>query len=214
MSKWILPIDPELEYKLFGFLLDSLALKYLRDSENIYEFGCGTGHNLLRIRKINNRAVLTGLDWAKSSQKLIEEIARKTNDSLLKSDNFDYFNPNLDLVLPENSSVITIASLEQTGENFKKYIDYLRSQKCSLVIHVEPIGELLDESNEIDKLSISYFKKRNYLNGLLKYLQSLSAEGKIDIIDARRSHIGSFFIEGYSIIVWKPSFLRIKGKNE
>ena len=123
---------------------------------------------------------------------------------MLNSENFDYFNPKLELVLSENSAVITIASLEQTGENFKEYIKYLLSQKCGLVIHIEPIGELLDDNDQIDNLSIKYFKKRNYLHGLLDHLRILEANGELEIIDTRRSYIGSFFIEGYSIIVWKP----------
>jgi SAM-dependent methyltransferase len=204
MSKWIIPNDPELEYKLFGFLLDSITIKYMKYTENIYEFGCGTGHNLLRIRKINQTANLIGLDWAKSSQELVQEISSKVNDQRLTAQNFDYFNPHLDLQLEKDCVVVTIASLEQTGANFHGFIEYLASQECGLVIHIEPIAELLDEKNEIDMLSIRYFKKRNYLDGLLHHLKGMESDGRIEIVEARRSYIGSFFIEGYSIVVWKP----------
>ena len=95
MSKWIVPNDSELEYKLFGSLLDSIAIKYMKYTQDIYAFGCGTGHNLLRIRQINQIANLIGLDWAKSSQKLVQEISSKLNDELLTAQNFDYFNPHL-----------------------------------------------------------------------------------------------------------------------
>ena len=73
-----------------------------------------------------------------------------------------------------------------------------------LVVHVEPIGELLDQNNLMDYLSLEYFKKRNYLSGYLTRLQELESRRKIQVIKAQRSHMGSFFIDGYSIIVWRP----------
>jgi hypothetical protein len=63
---------------------------------------------------------------------------------------------------------------------------------------------MLDENVLVDHLSIQYFKKRNYLDGFLDGLRKLETEGKVNIIDTKRSHIGSLFIEGYSIIVWEP----------
>ena len=74
----------------------------------------------------------------------------------------------------------------------------------SLVIHVEPIGELLDQNNLMDYLSLEYFKKRNYLSGYLTRLRELESRQEIEIIMAQRSYMGSFFIDGYSIIIWRP----------
>ena len=63
--------------------------------------------------------------------------------------------------------------------------------------------EYLDSNNLIDYLSIKYFDKRNYLNGLRNHLFSLQNEGKIEIIQDQRSYIGSMFVDGYSIIAWR-----------
>ena len=56
----------------------------------------------------------------------------------------------------------------------------------------------------IDNLSIKYFKKRNYLDGFLSGLRELEAQEKLTIHDIKRTHIGSLFIEGYSVVVWSP----------
>jgi hypothetical protein len=106
--------------------------------------------------------------------------------------------------LEKNSVAMTIASLEQTGQNFRPFIQYLLDKKPSLVIHIEPIAELLDAGHPLDKLSIEYFRKRNYLDGLLSFLEKLESDSKIQILKKSRSWIGSFFIEGYSVVVWKP----------
>ena len=68
-----------------------------------------------------------------------------------------------------------------------------------ICVHLEPIDELLDETKLIDKLSIDYFRKRNYLNGFLPYLEELEKENKIEIITKQRIYSGSYFIEGHSL---------------
>ncbi len=147
--------------------------KYLKDFPTIYEFGCGTGHNLLRLRELNKKAILWGLDWAKSSQKLINGVAKALNDNALKAHHFDYFNPNYDFKLDPHGAVYTFASLEQTCKNYKKFVSYLLKNKPSLCVNIEPTGETLDQNNLLDSLSIQYFKKRKYLDGYIGYLKEL-----------------------------------------
>ena len=185
------------EQEMLYSILDKVFKKYLSKIPFIYEFGCGTGHNLLRLKKVNPNALLVGLDWAHSSQKMLGKLK-------LLSFQFDFFNPDYRLKLGDKAGVYTVAALEQTGKDYKKFITYLLKQKPQICIHVEPIAELLDENNLMDYLSIKYFEKRNYLSGFLTYLRKLEEEGKIKIHEAKRNGIGSLFIEGYSVIVWSP----------
>jgi SAM-dependent methyltransferase len=204
-QKWVLPEKSEMEYNLLSLILEYLIEQYISENDSIYEFGCGTGHNLLRIRKVFQKIYLHGLDWATASQSIIGKIAEETHDSLLEASNFDFFVPNKDLKLRSEAVVLTIASLEQTGSDFKDFIDYLIDQKPRLVLHIEPMWEPLDPSKLLDNLSIRYFKKRNYLDGLICYLQEKQGNNQVKIIDMKRSFVGSFFIDGYSIVVWKPN---------
>ena len=203
-QEWIQPNSPTMEYDMLGLIVNFITDSYLGDFSNVYEFGCGTGHNLLRIRNRMPDVNLIGLDWATSSQALIRQVAVDTSDPKFTGENFDYFKPNRDLKLRDNSAVITVASLEQTGSKFNEFIDYLVEQKPSLVIHIEPMWEPLDETNLLDYLSIKYFEKRNYLNGLQKYIEHLENQGKAEIVKKDRTYVGSFYIDGYSLLVWKP----------
>ena len=99
---------------------------------------------------------------------------------------------------------LTVASLEQTHKNFSKFLDFILKSKPELIINIEPIGEFLDSNNLLDLLSLKYFEKRNYLSGFYGALKALEEQGLIKIHDARRSYLGSLFIDGYSIIVWSP----------
>lgn len=197
----------ELESELLSVLVDSLVsfLYSSYSAGSLYEFGCGTGHHLVRLRQLLPEAKLVGLDWTESSQMLLAEISRRLEDALLVGENFDFFSPNTDLVVNNKSIFLTVASLEQVGNAFGPFLDFVLNARPSVVIHVEPIEELLGDTKE-EELSKLYFKKRGYLTGYLSALRKLEAQGQLRILAAERTGLGSLFIEGYSVIVWEPVF--------
>lgn len=191
------------DYKLHICLVDSILLNYIGENENIFEFGCGPGYHLLRLGKYQKNLNLFGCDWALSSQKILNSINTKENSNI-KAINFDFYNPNYDIFVPENSIFYTIAALEQISDKYFDFIDFILDKKPNLVINMEPISELLDDTNLIDHLSIKYFEKRNYLKNFLPYLEHLESIGKVEIIKKQRIYYGSMFVEGHSLIVWRP----------
>ena len=200
----ILALYKNFEVDMLAILEYWLFEKYLKDFPVVYEFGCGTGHNLLRLRELNQNAQLYGLDWAHSSQKIISGMSKILKDKNLHAHHFDFFNPDKNFKLDKNGAIFTMASLEQTGNKYKKFVDYILKNRPALCVHIEPTGETLDPNNLLDYLSIKYFEKRKYLNGYIGYLRKLESEKRIKIINVQRSFIGSFYIDGYSVIVWKP----------
>lgn len=203
MGNIVNPITPSFDYKIHICFIDAILHHYLKDGYNsVYEFGCGPAYHLLRLREARPDLKLTGLDWTTSSQKLIKEI-NKTLTHPIEAHRLDFFKPDYEFNIDNNSICYTVAALEQTGSNYIKFINYLIDKKPGLCINMEPIAELLDESSLIDNLSIKYFKKRNYLHEYLTYLEWLENIGKIKIIDKKRVWTGSYFIEGHSLVVWK-----------
>jgi hypothetical protein len=198
----IKPVDKKFDYYIHTIFVDSIIKHYLRDCENIYEFGCGPGYHLVRLQEQCPDKQFYGADWTVASQNLINTINKKLKTSI-KSFNFDFFNPDYNINIPKNSGIYTVAALEQVGENFQKFIDFLLKKDAKTYIHLEPIDELLDETHWIDNLSIRYFRKRNYLKGFLPYLEELEKNGVIKIIKKQRLYTGSYFIEGHSLIVWE-----------
>jgi hypothetical protein len=204
MGKVVNPTTPAFDYKIHISFIDAILHHYLNHGYgSVYEFGCGPGYHLLRLRESRSDLDLVGLDWARSSQELISEISKSLTKKI-ECHNFDFFKPNYDISINPNSMVYTVAALEQTGANYVKFVDYLLDQKPSLCINMEPIAELLDESRLIDNLSIKYFRKRNYLHEYLTHLEWLEKIGKVKILDKRRIYSGSYFIEGHSLVVWRP----------
>ena len=122
----------------------------------------------------------------------------------IKGYNFNYFEPDSNINIDPRSAIFTCASLEQMGENYKDFVNYLIYKKPDLCINFEPMSEILNKDSLVDKLSMLYFEKRNYLKNYLTYLKELEKEGVIEIIKEQRLYSGSYFIEGYPIVIWRP----------
>jgi len=204
-GKLIKPKSEKFEFYTLAIILDWLFDQYCRNASDIYEFGCGTGHNLLRIRQVNSHAKLWGLDWASSSQRILGQLNETGVDKNIFGHRFDYFHPDQNFTVTTGGIVYTVASLEQVGNGWKPFLNYLLHQRPALCIHVEPIAELLDQDILLDNLSCKYFRKRNYLDGFLTHLRELETAGQVKIHKAQRTGIGSLFIEGYSVVVWSPN---------
>jgi hypothetical protein len=50
-----------------------------------------------------------------------------------------------------------------------------------------------------------FHKKRGYSQGLYEHLKKLEAKNKLEILESKRLGFGSIMMEGYNLIVWKPS---------
>jgi hypothetical protein len=159
---------------------------------------------LLRVREVNAKADLWGLDWTEASQKVLARLKDTGIDPKINGRRFNFFDPDRTFKLAPGAAIYTAAALEQIGNRCQPFVNYLLENRPAICIHIEPINELLDEGNLLDFLSITYCKRRNYLSGLLPYLRALEQDGRIKIHMARRTFIGSLFIDGYSVIVWSP----------
>ena len=203
-GEFIVPQSDNFEIGLVSIFQYIIFEKYFNKSKDVYEFGAGTGHNLLRVREINKDARLHSMEWAKSGVEIIKNVSKDLNDNHLYGTVFDNFNPDFDVKLHPNSSIYTFAALEQLGDNTDDLINYWITNKASIIVNIEPMSEPLDDGELLQYLSIKYFEKRGYLKNYINKLKALEKEGKVIIHDVTRTGVGSLFIEGYSIVAWSP----------
>lgn len=175
---------------------------YLDTFDAVYEFGCGSGFNLISIAKMFPDMKLVGTDFVYSSVDLINELARQKS-FYLEGHFFDMLSPSKDFRISPNSCVLTFGALEQLAGKFRNFIDYLVERKVKRCIHVEPIVELYDSDNIVDYLAIMFHKKRGYSEGILPYLRDLHNKGSIKLIKANRLRFGNDCMEGYSYLIWE-----------
>ncbi|MCX5815081.1 MAG: hypothetical protein NTX75_02405 [Proteobacteria bacterium] len=208
-SRWkqqiIRPISQNFDYHILALFVDWALYSYGRNAKAIYEFGCGPAYHLLRARVINSTARLIGLDWTNTSQNIIQCVADAGIETNIEGRQFNFFEPDESLEVQLGSCIYTVAALEQLGDQFEPFLQFLIRKRPDICLHFEPIEELLDIHSLIDGLSILYFRKRNYLYGFLTRLRELEAQGSITIIRQQRIYTGSYYIEGHSLVVWKPN---------
>lgn len=201
-SRYIRPLDKHFELHFYNVYRRYLFKTWFKPYDHIYEFGCGTGYNLVILARLFSEKILLGLDWAESSVKLVNTIASAYKFNL-NGRKFDCFDPDYDLNVPDNSLFITLNSIEQLGEGFQSFLEFMLEKRPTLIINSEPFIELYDESDLMDSLAARYHCKRNYLNGYLDALKTLEKNNKIEILKIQRVHFGNIFHEGYSLVIWK-----------
>ena len=201
-QKFIFTKNSSFEFDFFCILRDWLFDNYLKSSEEIFEFGCGPGHNVNILSRMFPSKLIHGLDWAKSSSKIIKLLESKHNLNV-QGHVFNMFIPDNNLNVPRNSAFLSIGGLEQIGNKFEKFLKFIFKKKPNIIVHLEPIHELYDQNKLIDKLGYLYHKKRNYLDGYLTRLQNLEKNKKIKIIKCKKLNLGGINHEGWSILIWK-----------
>jgi hypothetical protein len=194
--------DTSFEVKMIDIYRDWYFKKYFSKVKNIYEFGAGTGHNLLKLAEIFPKKKLFGSDFVPASVKILKLIAKRKNIQL-KSFIFDMAKPNKKIKLQNNSAVYTAGSIEQLGGNIDQFIKYILSQKPKIVVHIEPCADFYNVKRLPDYLGSLFQSKRGYTANLLAKLKKLQKNDKIKIVKLCKSPFGSAMMEGYNLIVWK-----------
>jgi len=194
--------DPYFEWYYLQLYTQCLFQMFLKPFEYVYEFGCGTGHNLLSLSRLFPDKSCTGFDFVASSCALVNLVAG-TFGCNITGELFDMAAPDGNRVLEPNSAVFTIGAIEQLGGNIEPILQYLLSQPISRCIHIEPIYEIYDKDNLADYLAMQFHRKRGYTQGLLPRLRELEAWGDIEILKVKRSAFGNLFMEGYTCIIWE-----------
>ena len=195
--------DPNFEFNWYEIFRLWLFRTYLADVDTVYEFGCGSGFNLAALAKLYPDKKYYGLDWAQASVDIANELG-KTYGWDMHGQLFDFFAPDRDLRIEENSAVLTIGALEQTGTDYGAFMEYLLDASPKLCIHIEPIIEWYDENNLVDYAGVRFLQKRKYWSGFPKQLEELERKGQAEIVRSKRSYFGSLYVEGYSQLIWRP----------
>lgn len=201
-GNYILPADPNFETNFVTVLRLWLFKTCFEEVDHVYEFGCGTAHNLVALAKLFPHKVLHGLDWAHSSQQMIALLAQRHGFNIT-GHSFDLLAPDPNYELAPNSGVFTVGAMEQLGRAFDPFLAFLLLKSPKICVHVETLYEIYDQDSLFDYAAARYLLKRGYLQGYLTRLRELETEGQITILQLQRT-FGSLLHDGYSFIVWKP----------
>lgn len=199
---YALPLNAHFEKDFYYIFRRWLYETYLAAYNPIYEFGCGTGFNLAEFANMYPEKELHGSDWVDAPKKMIDLLAEKKGYNM-KGHVFDMFFPDESFSLAQGSGIFAIGALEQIGNKFEPFLQFVLSRKPAIFVHVDSLIELHDESCLYDYLALAHDRKRNYLWGYVTRLRELEKEGKIEILKLQRVPCGGLYHEGYSTVVWR-----------
>ena len=202
-GKYIKPEVKGFELFFFEVFRDWLFSEYASECDTVYEFGSGSGFNLVNLASKFPEKELVGFDWSESAVQILNEYRRRTGLNV-RGSRFDFFNPDLKLDIPENTLVMTFCSFEQIGTSFNPMIEFLLTKRPRLVIQMEPTLEFYNSSVRFDQIAIKYHNSRGYLSGYHTRLLELAGESRINYIRSKRLNFGSAYNECYSLHIWEP----------
>lgn len=202
-QQYVLPADSEFELRWYEVFRTWFLGTHLGPFDAIFEFGCGSGFNVGATARMFPGKRVTGLDWAKASSEILGAMAKHYRWNV-DGRVFDFFNPDYDVDVPANSAFFTIGALEQTGERWASFLDFVLAKKPSCVFHVEPIFEWYADDDLVDYAARRFHHVRKYWRGYVDRVEELAKAGRVEILKRKRSFFGSLFIEGYSQFFWRP----------
>ncbi len=180
-----------------------LFKKYFQDFSAIYEFGCGTGKNLVLLAQIFPDKQIIGSDFVQSSVDLVNLIGKEKKLNI-QGARFDMIQPDRNFKLKADSAIFTSGSIEQLDNQYRNFVDYLLENKPKLCVHIEPMAEFYDQNNLIDYIAYKFHTKRHYPSGLIDLLKKFETEGKVEILKLHRVAFGNLNHESYNQIIWRP----------
>jgi hypothetical protein len=200
-GEFVFTEDPNFELNYVRLIQKWIFHKYMGDCTSIHEFGCGSGINISFLSEIFPQKKLFGYDFVQSSIDIINMLS-DTNPNI-KGFIFDMTRPS-SISVDDNSCVFTFCSIEQLSNSFRNFINFVLESNPKLCVHIEPIVELYNPTSIIDYTAICFHKQRDYVSGLLPYLQDLCRNNKIELTKVHRMQFGSLRSEGYMQLIWRP----------
>ena len=109
-GKYIIPKSSNFETKLFQTIKLIIFYKYIKNINYIYEFGCGTGHNLIFLSKHFKNLKFIGTDYSRASQKILNLVNKRFSN--INGFFFDSTKPSKDFYIKTNAIVFTVGTME------------------------------------------------------------------------------------------------------
>ncbi len=195
--------DVGFEHTLRTALHHYCAGRWFADCRAVAEFGCAAGTNLALLAEALPGMPLRACTDDVATRRSLERWSRRAS-SPLDVRPFSLRRPDRSLSLAPGTGVLTSAAMQALGGEHEAFVDHLLAVRPKICVHIEPLYELYDPDLLFDDVARQYHRRRSYLRGLLPRLRSLAAEGRIELLEQRRTGLGSFLDEPYGILVWRP----------
>ncbi|MBI5724111.1 MAG: class I SAM-dependent methyltransferase [Planctomycetes bacterium] len=194
--------------ELYGYryrLLHENLIKYAGDTDELWELGCGWGHNLFSLAAANRWKKLSGRDISPNGIEAARQTAGHFGLNCMDFGTIDLTNPaDPGFGGLRGKTAFTYHCLEQLKHFTPVVLDNLRRAGLRRIIHFEPTTELLRFWSLKDIANYVYVLTMDYQDNLLKNLWKLRDKGQVRIIEQKRFYFALAPRNDYTFIVWEP----------
>jgi hypothetical protein len=196
-GEFVVAEDPDYEAHWYDAFRADIC-RHFEPYAAIYEFGCGSGHNLAYLAQRFPDKRIVGLDWSSPAVDIANTL-RDKHGLNVAGRSFDFFAPDRNMLIPEGSAVLTVGALEQTSTKWVQFFEWLVDRKPAFCLHVEPLVHLYDPGNLVDYTAIRAHQVRQFWTGIDEAIGDYAKWHRMT-----RTGFGSLALEGYSQLSWVP----------
>ena len=219
-GRYIQPVDPHFGIRVLEDLLSNLFARHGQNAKHYYEIGAGSCYNLTYLAQdpvARKTTTFHALDWTATTSEIVTELNKLSlyASNPIQNGMFNLFDPfsrqlnlfphmhNIVTSFEPESIILTCGALEQIGEKWQAFLEFLFSQKEKIqyVIHIEPFFEGY-QNTLFDYIAAQYHQKRNYLRGYFPKLREMETKGEIEILKFEKT-IGTLMHDGWTQVVWR-----------
>ena len=187
-------------------LYKNTLLRHMEGATALVELGAGYGSKafaLKQMEEIGNIPLIIG-ELTENGRNASVLLAKKLNiEAKVGACDFRQLSIDKDLV-PSDSIIFTSYAMHYVPKFSKGIIDYFLKLKPKIVIHFEPLFEILESDSIHSLLCQEYIKQNDYTTNFYSRILRAQDEGKIKVLELSKKVIGQNPLLPISVIVWKP----------
>jgi hypothetical protein len=122
-GKYIIPKSSNFETKLFQTIKLIIFYKYIKNINYIYEFGCGTGHNLIFLSKHFKNLKFIGTDCSRASQNILNIVNKRFSN--INGFFFDITKPSKNFYIKKIALFLQSALWNKLEKNIEVFLNFL-----------------------------------------------------------------------------------------
>ena len=187
-------------------LYKDTLLRHINGSKALVELGAGYGSKAFALKQMEEieDIPLVIAELTENGRNASVLLAKKLNiDVKVGACDFRLLSIDKDLV-PPDSIIFTSYAMHYVPKFSKGIIDYFLKLKPKIVIHFEPLFEILEGDSIHSLLCQEYINQNDYTTNLYSRILSAQDEGKIKVLELNKKVIGQNPLLPISVIVWKP----------
>ena len=187
-------------------LYSNTLAPHIDGASALVELGAGFGSKILHLsnREAFKDLPLVAGEYAGTGRDIMK-LLNESSDRKMKIGHCDFRSLEIDEgLVPENAIIFTSYAANYVPQLDNAFADYLLALNPEVIVHFEPVYEVLELNTEFDKMCQKYMELNDYNKNLLQVIKESEAQGKSKISSLRPNCLSANPFLPISVLEWHP----------